>query len=205
MSHACACGWSATAPQRAGPFRKERPSGPLRPPYGKAARAAAPARRPPRRELRLSARPPLGERRDPPPHRRRPEAGALAMVDVERLYREHSDYVRRVVRHRFARRHVPDALIEDACAQAWLIAWRQRDRIEDARPIGFVIVVATHEVFALLRKRRGERGGQAIEEFASVGDPELALEAREALEALGALKPQQREALALRVGGYSYC
>jgi RNA polymerase sigma factor (sigma-70 family) len=100
--------------------------------------------------------------------------------------------------------NVSCALIEDACAQAWLIAWRQREKIDDASPLGWLVTVATHELYALLRKRRNEHDCEAIEQFASVGDPELALEAREALEALGALKPQQRDTLALRAGGYSY-
>jgi RNA polymerase sigma factor (sigma-70 family) len=126
------------------------------------------------------------------------------MIDVERLYREHGGYLRNIMRKRFSCTSVADALIEDACAEAWLIAWRHRETIDDTRPLAWLVVVATHELFALLRKRRNETDERGSEPFTNVGDPELAFEAREALEALSGLKPQQREALGLRAGGYSY-
>jgi RNA polymerase sigma factor (sigma-70 family) len=126
------------------------------------------------------------------------------MIDVERLYREHARYLRNIMRRRFSRTSVPDALIEDACAEAWLIAWRYRETIDDARPLAWLVVVATHELFALLRKLRNETDDGGVEPFTNVGDPELAFETREALEALSSLKPQQREALGLRAGGFSY-
>jgi RNA polymerase sigma factor (sigma-70 family) len=129
------------------------------------------------------------------------------VIDVEQLYRDHADDLCRALRRRFRRTSVPDALIEDACAQAWAIAWDCREDIEPDNPLGWLIVVALHEVYALLRKRRREAGGELVATGIDAGaqaDPELALEAREALRALRALKPQQCEALALRAAGYRY-
>jgi DNA-directed RNA polymerase specialized sigma24 family protein len=129
------------------------------------------------------------------------------MVDVERLYREHSDDLLRALRNRFTRASVPDALIEDACGQAWAIAWRQRGQIEADNPLGWMVVVATHEAYALLRKRRLEAPDEFINGDAAAarrGDPELALEAREALEALCKLKPHQCLALGLKAAGFRY-
>jgi RNA polymerase sigma factor (sigma-70 family) len=131
------------------------------------------------------------------------------MVDVEQLYRDCAAKLERALRSRFSRAAVPDALVEDACAQAWAIAWRERGRIEPDHPFAWLVVVATNELFGLLRKRRFETNGEGAEaaldhRAAKHADPELALEARAALEALHGLKPNQCQALALRVGGYRY-
>jgi RNA polymerase sigma factor (sigma-70 family) len=129
------------------------------------------------------------------------------MVDVERLYRDQAGQLLRALRKRFSRASVPDALVEDACAQAWAIAWRNREQIEADNPFGWLVVVATHEIYALLRKRRFEAPSETTDaDFGAArqADPELAFEAREALEALCNLKPQQCQALALRAGGYRY-
>jgi RNA polymerase sigma factor (sigma-70 family) len=128
------------------------------------------------------------------------------MIDVERVYRDHADAVHGAVRRRFSRTAVSDALIEDGCAQAWTIAWRSRERIEPDNPVGWVVVVAVHEVFALLRKSRFESLHELEPDLATsqAGDPGLALEVREALKMLGALKPSQTLVLTLKTAGFSY-
>jgi DNA-directed RNA polymerase specialized sigma24 family protein len=129
------------------------------------------------------------------------------VVDVEQLYRDQSDALLRALRKRFTRASVPDALIEDACGQAWAIAWRLREQIEADNPFGWMVVVAIHEVYALLRKQRFEAPDELTERDAGAarrGDPELALEAREALEALCRLKPPQCQALGLKAAGFRY-
>src|SRR5204863_241662 len=61
-------------------------------------------------------------------HRSRTRRGlkrrSAAVVDIESLFREHDFQLYRAVRRRFDS-SVPDALIEDACASAWTIAWAQ--------------------------------------------------------------------------------
>jgi DNA-directed RNA polymerase specialized sigma24 family protein len=127
------------------------------------------------------------------------------MVDVERLYRESADHLQRIVRNRFQRDSVPDGLIEDACAEAWAIAWRHRGRLEAENPIGWVIVVAVNEVLALLRKRRHERAEElAPETVAEAGNPDLALDFSELIGAVANLKPSQRTTLLLQAAGFSY-
>lgn len=129
------------------------------------------------------------------------------MVDVEQLYRESAADVERCVRRRFSGSSVPDAVIEDACAQAWVIAWRHRERIEPENPVGWVIVVAVNEVYGLLRKRRMEIAEELVEgepARSQLGDPEAALEARAALAALSGLKRQQCVVLALKAAGFRY-
>ncbi len=126
------------------------------------------------------------------------------MLDVETLYRECSQDLYRALRRRFDR-SVPDALVEDACQAAWVIAWTHRDRVSDECPIGWLVTVATHELLGLLRKGRhelatGEEAGFADRRC----DLELALGAREALALLATLTDNQRLALSLQAAGYSY-
>lgn len=126
------------------------------------------------------------------------------MLDVETLYRECSDDLYRALRRRFDR-SVPDALVEDACQAAWMIAWTHRDRISDESPMGWLVTVARHELLALLRAGRHEfaTGEEAIAVDRRC-DLELALDAREALETLATLSTNQRRALSLKAAGYSY-
>jgi RNA polymerase sigma factor (sigma-70 family) len=126
------------------------------------------------------------------------------MLDVETLYRECSEDLYRALRRRFDR-SVPDALVEDACQAAWMIAWAHRDRISDESPMGWLVTVARHELLALLHKGRHElaTGEDAITADRRC-DLELALAAREALATLAALTANQRQALSLKAAGYSY-
>jgi RNA polymerase sigma factor (sigma-70 family) len=126
------------------------------------------------------------------------------MLDIETLYRECSDDLYRALRRRFDQ-SVPDALIEDACQSAWMIAWRWRGRLS-GEFMGWLVTVARHEVLALLREQRGELGlgDDQLEHMDRDSDPESACEVRLALEVLAGLTSNQRLALGLVVAGYSY-
>jgi hypothetical protein len=67
--------------------------------------------------------------------RRGPERTSASVVDVELLFREHDQYLRKVLRRRFGA-SVPAAVIEDGCASAWTIAWAQREKLHDENPLG---------------------------------------------------------------------
>lgn len=126
------------------------------------------------------------------------------MVDVELLFREHNQYLRQVVRRHFDA-SVPTAVIEDACASAWTIAWIQRDKLRDENPLGWLVTVARREVLAELRTRRRETSSEdALPIAACAGDPEAALEARQCLVLLTGLRPHQRLALSLQAAGFDY-
>ena len=126
-------------------------------------------------------------------------------VDVDRAFRGLAGELERMMTRRFPRH--PAASVEDACAQAWMIAWRYRERIDPRNLIGWLFVVARHELYAITQRRAGEVLHDAVDHHggeASYADPELALEAQEALRGLAALRPHQRRALALQVAGFSY-
>jgi RNA polymerase sigma factor (sigma-70 family) len=125
------------------------------------------------------------------------------VVDVEALFREHDQYLKRVLRRRFDA-SVPTAVIEDACASAWAIAWAHRERVRDENPVAWLVTVAWREALAQLRKRRPETSTESLEAFTGDGDPEAAFEARERLELMRRLGPNQRLAVGLRAGGFSY-
>jgi RNA polymerase sigma factor (sigma-70 family) len=126
------------------------------------------------------------------------------MLDVESLFREHDRYLYRVLRRRFSP-SVPDALIEDACASAWEIAWTHRERIREENLVGWLVTVAWREALALLRKLRNEACSDAVcLEVGRDSDLELALEAKASLELLAQLPPNQRLALTLQAAGFGY-
>ena len=96
----------------------------------------------------------------------------------------------------------PEALIEDACASAWVIACSKRDRIPEENPVGWLVVVARNEALALLRKRSNEHYSDAPIDLARIaGEPARSFATREALEQLAKLRPNQRLALSLQVAG----
>jgi RNA polymerase sigma-70 factor, ECF subfamily len=125
------------------------------------------------------------------------------VVDVEALFREHDQYLHRVLRRRL-RGSAPMALIEDACASTWAIAWKHRERVPEENPVGWLVTVAWREALAQLRKRGAETSAELPLAYACDGDPEAAYEARERLRLLARLGPNQRIAVGLRAGGFSY-
>jgi RNA polymerase sigma factor (sigma-70 family) len=137
--------------------------------------------------------------------------------DEADLFRRHSEWLVRVTRHRL---RCPEALAEDACAHAWLQLCRTQPERTKNLP-GWLRVVALHEGFRLLRQagreplaedvcrqERADGGGGVplpLEELleAPVG-VELAVEARDALRAVAALRWRRRRVLVLQAAGYSY-
>jgi DNA-directed RNA polymerase specialized sigma24 family protein len=136
-------------------------------------------------------------RTEPPPPR----------GDEEDLYRRHHRHLGRTLA-----RHVsgPRELIEDACQFAWL-------QLIDTQPerdsiFGWLYVVALHEAYRLsvidrrdarLERLRPEDGSwhDLMADARSLDD---AIEALEALRALGSLPERRRTDLTLKVAGYSY-
>jgi RNA polymerase sigma factor (sigma-70 family) len=126
------------------------------------------------------------------------------VVDVELLFRQHDQYLRKVLRRRFDA-SVPTAVIEDACASAWAIAWAQREKVHDENPVGWLVTVARREVIAELRRSRPETSSEdALPIAVRADDVEAALEARQCLALLTGLRPNQRLALSLQAAGFDY-
>ncbi|MBX5443239.1 MAG: sigma-70 family RNA polymerase sigma factor [Solirubrobacteraceae bacterium] len=118
---------------------------------------------------------------------------------AEELFRMQHE---RIVRLLQARLGVSREVAEDACGLAWLQLLRvqpRRDRI-----IGWLYTVAKHEAFALLARARREVAAEDVLVVATVSDLDEFVDAREALELIGQLKPQQRLVLLLRAEGHSY-
>ena len=121
--------------------------------------------------------------------------------DEAALYDRHHEVLWRRVRRHI---HGPDALIDDACQQAWLILLRrQPDR---ATVLQWLTTVAIREAYRL--SGREWRELSLDDERSPVPqetcDPEQGREARAALQALAALPERQRRYLTLRVAGHSY-
>lgn len=130
--------------------------------------------------------------------------------DEAELYRVHHD---RLVRAVAGAVTAPQALIEDACQQAWSILMRrQPDR--GLTLFAWLRTVAVHEAYRLSRE---ERRDARLEDLAGDGEWEAweallgssgslddAIEARRALATLAALPATQRQDLTLRVAGFRY-
>jgi DNA-directed RNA polymerase specialized sigma24 family protein len=127
--------------------------------------------------------------------------------DEDELYRRHHHELRRAVAHAV---NAPRELIEDACQTAWTILLRRqpdRDTI-----FGWLRTVAIHEAYRLSavdrRDARLAHLGPESGDWQNVtADPRTldeALDALEALVALGSLPERQRADLSLKVAGYSY-
>lgn len=121
---------------------------------------------------------------------------------MSRLWSEHDQYLLRVQRRRFDA-SVPTVVLEDACARAWTLAWIHRDRVREENPVGWLVTVARREVLAELRHRRVEVS-ESPAAAAHTADLEVAFEARQCLELMIHLRPNQRVALGLRAAGFSY-
>lgn len=140
---------------------------------------------------------------------RRPPTGGGLRGDEGALFARHHPALLRAVRSAV---RAPEALIEDACVNAWAILLRrQPDRTETL--FGWLRTVAIHEAYALSRQQRRttslERpdAPQADGHAALVEDRrtlEAAVEARRALRVLADLPERQRTTLALRVAGFRY-
>ncbi len=131
------------------------------------------------------------------------------------LFAEHHDRLVRSVRRAV---NAPDALIEDACATAWVQLMRaQPDR--GPTLFGWLRTTAIREAYRLSSVQRRDA---ALEELVSPNgdcesrpdgwealiaddhDPDSHLEALRALRALASLPERERRYLALLVAGYRY-
>ena len=135
--------------------------------------------------------------------------------DEEVLYRRHHVALRRAVARAV---QAPDAVIEDACAFAWLQLVRTQPERGPAL-LGWLRVVAVHEAYRLAGRERREGALEELVASAEEGagaaggwehvlaggrDLDASMEARAALGALAELPQRQRRYLALLVAGYRY-
>jgi DNA-directed RNA polymerase specialized sigma24 family protein len=128
-----------------------------------------------------------------------------AREDAAAVYRRYERHLRGWLSRRVT---ASPALVEDACASAWLILVAKRP-VCGERIFGWLCTTALHEAYRLLRLERREapsEPGEARPAFVPPrrDDPEDALEARRALTALASLRERQRRYMAWQVGGYRY-
>jgi RNA polymerase sigma factor (sigma-70 family) len=135
--------------------------------------------------------------------------------DEERLF---SEQRQRLVRILHRETGAPIALVEDGVSHAFEQLCRHQPKRD--RVVGWLRVVARHEVFRLLRNLRREPLAEDLQRRSSEGIPaqpvpiaqqvsdprtvELEIEAREALRLLASLGRNQRETLTLAAAGHSY-
>ena len=138
-------------------------------------------------------------------------SAAVLRGDEAELFRRHNTRLVRAVRRAIGG---SDALVEDACATAWLQLMRTQP---DRTPALFcwLRTVAIHEAYRLSGKESRDDALEELPEACSMVDGWEALlpaepgldeqvEARRALRVLAGLPERQRRYLALRVGGYRY-
>jgi DNA-binding CsgD family transcriptional regulator len=123
----------------------------------------------------------------------------------EALYRRYQGRLRAWLAGRVS---ASPALVEDACASAWMILIAKRPDCGE-RVFGWLCTVALHEAYRLLRLERREpprEHGDRQPAFVPPGrdDPEAALEAKRALLALASLRERERRYMAWQAGGYRY-
>jgi RNA polymerase sigma factor (sigma-70 family) len=132
----------------------------------------------------------------------------LARARVEALLRAHRGTLLRLARR--CSGTAEDA--EDALQRALEIYVRRLPTLDPATELAWLKVVLRHEALALGAKRAastpledGELAGQLPAEAAAVDERiESGERTARSLEALGALKPDERTALLLKAQGYSY-
>jgi RNA polymerase sigma factor (sigma-70 family) len=136
--------------------------------------------------------------------------------DEAELFAQHSDRLLRQVR---AAVNTSDAIVEDACAEAWAILLRrQPDRTPTL--FGWLRIVAIREAIRMDRRARsavsmdvlaatptradGDTLGVNREALPPTHSDGTVILAREALRELAQLPLRQRQLFALHVAGYSY-
>ena len=131
--------------------------------------------------------------------------------DEQELFRSLS---KRLLRSVGRAANAPEAIVEEACAFAWLrLIECQPERTE--RIFAWLRTVAIHEAWRMARRERvamrlDQRwaGGGGFEVHELVADERASLEARldalDALELAGTLPPRQRRLFGLQIAGFSY-
>lgn len=130
-----------------------------------------------------------------------PPSSQALRGDEAALYDRHHEVLWCRVRHHI---HGPDALIDDACQQAWLILLRRQPDRETV--LAWLTTVAIREAYRLSGRERRELSLDQLHPAATEAaiDPEQSREARTALRALAVLPERQRRYLTLLVAGHSY-
>jgi RNA polymerase sigma factor (sigma-70 family) len=123
--------------------------------------------------------------------------------DATALFRRRHRDLERVVR---ANVNAPDAVIEDACAFAWMQLVRCHP--DEATAYAWLKTVAIHRAWALARRERRDARLELFAQDAEVRhdprDTELVVRAHEALEAVARLPERQRTYLTLFLNGNTY-
>ena len=132
-----------------------------------------------------------------------PVSAVTARGDEEALFRRYHDRLLRAVASAV---HAPSAVIDDACAFAWLQLVRCQPRRDTA--YAWLKQVAIREAWRLSRREHRDPhledlAGDATEPAAPV-DAILAFDAREALAAVADLPARQRRYMILLMAGYRY-
>jgi DNA-directed RNA polymerase specialized sigma24 family protein len=122
------------------------------------------------------------------------------VIAVESVFPDWNEAILRSLRRRF--HGTPLATLEDGASFAWA-ALVARPPADDSSLLGWLIVVARHEVLRLLR--RWEQPHELLpERFGGSDSLGEQLEARELLDRIGELRPGQRTALTCRALGLTY-
>jgi DNA-directed RNA polymerase specialized sigma24 family protein len=132
-----------------------------------------------------------------------PRDGTTSDNCPEALYRRYQGRLRAWLAGRVT---ASPALVEDACASAWMILIAKPPECGE-RVFGWLCTVALHEAYRLLRLERREppsEPGDSRPVFVPPGrdDPEAALEAKRALLAVASLRERERRYMAWQTGGY---
>lgn len=132
----------------------------------------------------------------------RPARLRLLHGDEADVFREHELALRRGVRRAVAG---PDAVVDDACAFAWLQFLRgQPDR---ATALGWLRTVAIREAWRLTRIEQHDAHLEQIpnwEQLHGRDTLEPTVDAHQLLQSVADLPHRQRRALLLLAGGHSY-
>jgi RNA polymerase sigma factor (sigma-70 family) len=120
--------------------------------------------------------------------------------DEARLFNDHELPLRAAVRH-FAR--VDEAIVDDACAHAWLQLMRRQPDRDTA--FAWLRTVAVREAWRLSKLGRRDVRLDAMPSVHDSGRDTVvpSIEAREALRRLAALPHRQRRFLTLQIAGHS--
>jgi RNA polymerase sigma factor (sigma-70 family) len=121
--------------------------------------------------------------------------------DVGELYGLLAPRLERIVRLDV---RAPDVVIEDACQFAWNRLLHHRDRVHQDTVLNWLVRVAVHEAFKLLRRARRELSLEAASEEAGPATPAQLIECRERLAELERLPERQQRAVWLHALGLSY-
>lgn len=133
--------------------------------------------------------------------------------DEHELFQRHNDHLVRVVR---AATRADLATVEDACATAWLQLLRVQPKRDNV--VGWLRVVAVHEVYRLWRKKRGElsldappvdssdssRASDLHALQPSDEDVAAAAELHDVLRQIGELPARRRRIFELHLSGLTY-